>query len=199
MGVREASKLMRRNEAGMRRLRDHVESCDLCVAGLAIQCPVFPSMESDIPSEPPFGAPAQQEAKASLKAGEAVAASFGEWLNVSRGPGEPLFVWFLRASIAVRNLGRITDSQLESVRSASDLVAVMQSRMTLAPGDEGVLFAECWRCGGDVWVHKATAHWECQDCEGSGNVFTFVQEFDGIRFPESVRIVAKLSGVDLDA
>ncbi len=46
-------------------------------------------------------------------------------------------------------------------------------------------------------VHATRQFFHCFGCGESGDVFTFVQKFDKVTFPESVKIVAQKSGIPL--
>src|SRR3989344_8893325 len=40
--------------------------------------------------------------------------------------------------------------------------------------------------------------WHCFGCSRGGDHFTFIQEMEGVDFPEALRILAKLAGVELE-
>lgn len=47
-------------------------------------------------------------------------------------------------------------------------------------------------------VHQDKQIWHCFGCGKGGDVFSFVQEMEGLTFPEALRLLAKRAGVEVD-
>lgn len=47
-------------------------------------------------------------------------------------------------------------------------------------------------------VHQDKQIWHCFGCGKGGDIFSFVQEMEGLTFPEALRLLAKRAGVEVD-
>ena len=87
----------------------------------------------------------------------------------------------------------------EKVREASDIVRVVGEQLTLKPkGREFVglcPFHDDHSPSMAVIPHKQIFH--CFSCGAGGDVFTFVQKYHGMSFPEAMKFLAERAGVEL--
>lgn len=47
-------------------------------------------------------------------------------------------------------------------------------------------------------VHADKQIWHCFGCSKGGDIFTFIQEIEGLEFPEALKILAQRAGVEID-
>jgi DNA primase len=47
-------------------------------------------------------------------------------------------------------------------------------------------------------VHEEKQMWHCFGCSKGGDIFAFIQEIEGVEFPEALKILATRAGVQLD-
>ena len=94
-------------------------------------------------------------------------------------------------------MGRIPESIVDEIRERSDIVEVIASYVKLQ------------KRGGDFWaccpfhkektpsfkVSSSRQSFYCFGCNKGGNVFTFLQEFANLDFPEAVRTLARRAGI----
>lgn len=87
----------------------------------------------------------------------------------------------------------------EKVREASDIVRVVGEQLTLKPkGREFVglcPFHDDHSPSMAVIPHKQIFH--CFSCGAGGDVFTFVQRYHGMSFPEAMKFLAERAGIEL--
>jgi DNA primase len=98
-------------------------------------------------------------------------------------------------------LGRISDAQIEAVRQRADIVAVIGERVALEKKGRDYMA----RCPfhdektPSFSVNPQKQAWYCHgSCKKGGNVITFVQEFEKLKFPEAVRQLASRFGVHIE-
>ncbi|MGI6106923.1 MAG: DNA primase [Lachnospiraceae bacterium] len=88
---------------------------------------------------------------------------------------------------------------INEVRERNDIVDVIGSRIRLEKRGSNY-FAKCPFHNDDspsFCVSQARQTYHCFGCQKSGNVFTFLMEYDNISFPEAVRVLADRAGVQL--
>jgi DNA primase catalytic core len=94
-----------------------------------------------------------------------------------------------------------TDSDVERVRDATDLVALIGEHVALRPkGREHVgicPFHDDHRPSMAVVTHKGNAFFKCHSCGAGGDAFDFVQMYHKMDFPEALRFLADRAGVEL--
>ena len=87
-----------------------------------------------------------------------------------------------------------TDSDVERVRDATDLVALIGEHVALRPkGREHVgicPFHDDHRPSMAVVTHKGNAFFKCHSCGAGGDAFDFVKMFHKMDFPEALRFLA---------
>jgi DNA primase len=94
-----------------------------------------------------------------------------------------------------------TRDEIERVREATDLVALIGEHVALQPrGREHVglcPFHDDHRPSFAVVTHKAAAFYKCHSCGAAGDCFTFVQEYLRKEFGETLRFLADRAGIEL--
>lgn len=127
----------------------------------------------------------------------------------------PLFVLYLILTVEwgncancppleERTLGPLAnpnyDRQVQDVRAASDIVAVIQEYVPLQRKGRG-FWANCpfhkektpsFQVSPDKQIFK------CFGCGEGGDVFSFVMKYDGVDFPEALRLLAARAGIRLE-
>lgn len=90
-------------------------------------------------------------------------------------------------------LSRIPEGEIDKVKRNSNIVRVIQSRVVKVE-KRGSNYAACCPFHKEktpsFFVDPDKGVYNCFGCGASGDVFTFVQEYDNVSFPEAVRIVA---------
>jgi len=90
---------------------------------------------------------------------------------------------------------------IESVREATDLVALISGYVPLQPKGREWLglcpFHEDNKPSFTVVTHKQNSFYKCHACGASGDCFTFVQEYLKKDFSESIRFLAEQAGITL--
>lgn len=96
-------------------------------------------------------------------------------------------------------MGLIPPEQIEIVRERADIIAIIGERLSLT--QKGRQF---WACcpfhqekTASFSVHPDRQIYKCFGCQKGGNVFTFLQEYERVSFPEAVKIVADRLGIEL--
>jgi DNA primase len=96
-------------------------------------------------------------------------------------------------------MGRIPEQDVERVRDATDLVALVSERVALK--QKGRLF---WgNCPfhaektPSFKVDPATQLWHCFGCSRGGDVFGFVMEAEHVEFPDAVRLLAERAHIEI--
>lgn len=99
----------------------------------------------------------------------------------------------------IARMGRISDDDIQKVREASDLVALVGERTRVQQRGR-----EFWACcplhhekTPSFKMDPATQLWHCFGCGEGGDVFGFVMKLDDITFPEAVRKLAERARIDI--
>ncbi|MCE7883128.1 MAG: DNA primase [Actinobacteria bacterium ATB1] len=95
--------------------------------------------------------------------------------------------------------GRIPDSEVEAVRSASDLVTIASERMSLKRAGRSFkgLCPFHDEKTPSFSVNPEAGRYYCFGCGAGGDVFEFVRELDGLTFVEAVEALARRAGITL--
>ncbi len=94
----------------------------------------------------------------------------------------------------------VSEQTIDQVRSASDIVEVIGAVLPLKRRG-GNFFALCpfhHEKSPSFAVNPSKQIFHCYGCHKGGNVFTFLQEYEGIGFLEAVQRLAKRSGIPLE-
>lgn len=87
----------------------------------------------------------------------------------------------------------------ERVRAAVDIVDVIGQTLELRP--QGRNFVGLCPFHADkrpsFTVNPARQSWKCWPCDRGGDVFSFVQQRDGVSFPEALRTLAERAGIEM--
>lgn len=90
-------------------------------------------------------------------------------------------------------------SPVDEIKSRLDLIDVIQEYIQLKPG--GANFkAACpfhQEKTPSFMVSRAKQIWHCFGCGAGGDMFTFIQQIEGVEFAEALRILAKKANVTL--
>ncbi len=97
-------------------------------------------------------------------------------------------------------IGRDRASKTEQVRQASDIVDVVSSYVTLkrAGRDFRALCPFHNEKTPSFHVVPAKQIYKCFGCGAGGDVFKFIQQKEGVPFPEALEILARRAGIDLE-
>jgi DNA primase len=94
-----------------------------------------------------------------------------------------------------------TNSDIDRVREAADLVALIAEHIPLRPKGREHLglcpFHDDHTPSLTVVTHKGNAFYKCHSCGASGDVFNFVMDYHKMSFPETLRYLADRTGVTL--
>jgi len=96
-------------------------------------------------------------------------------------------------------INRYDDQIKEEIRARSDIAAVIGRYVTLK-GSGGSLKGLCpfhKEKSPSFHVNAAKGFFHCFGCGKGGDVFTFLQEIEGIEFPEALKILAEENGIEL--
>ncbi len=95
--------------------------------------------------------------------------------------------------------GRISDEEIQKVREASDLVALIGERSPLRQRGR-----DFWCCcpihnekTPSCKIDPSTQLWHCFGCGEGGDVFGFLMKVDGMSFPEAVQFLADKAHIAL--
>lgn len=95
-------------------------------------------------------------------------------------------------------MARFSEALLDQIRQRADLVQIVQERVSLQ--QKGRDWTGCCPFHEEktpsFYVNPAKQAWFCHgSCKRGGDVFTFVQEIEKVKFPEAVRLLAQRTGV----
>lgn len=93
----------------------------------------------------------------------------------------------------------ISDEEIQKVRDATDIAALVGETVMLRPRG-----ADLWGCcpfhhekSPSFHVVPERGRWKCFGCGKGGDCFTFVMERDNVDFPDAVRLLAERAGIEL--
>lgn len=96
-------------------------------------------------------------------------------------------------------MARISDEDIQKVREATDIVAIIGERVPLRQKGR-----EFWCCcpfhnekTPSCKIDPATQLWHCFGCGEGGDVFGFVMKSDDVTFPDAVRTLAERAHIDI--
>lgn len=96
---------------------------------------------------------------------------------------------------------RFGNSEVDQVRDATDLIALIGESIALRPkGREHVglcPFHDDHKPSLTVVTHKANAFYKCHSCGATGNAFNFVMDYHKMTFPEALKYLAERAGIKL--
>lgn len=93
----------------------------------------------------------------------------------------------------------MSESQVEQVKQKSDIVAIIDSRVKLSKSGRNFR-ANCPFHGEKTpsfFVSAELQTFKCFGCGEGGDVFTFLQKYEGMDFPEALEFLAQKAGVVL--
>lgn len=91
-------------------------------------------------------------------------------------------------------------SPVEEIKQRLDVAEVLSEYVKLLPSGTGRFKVLCpfhSEKTPSLMVSKERQGWHCFGCGKGGDVFTFVQEIEGVEFPEALRLLAKKANVEL--
>lgn len=92
-------------------------------------------------------------------------------------------------------------SDIDQVRQATDLVALIGEHLALRPKGREHMglcpFHDDHSPSLAVVTHKGAAFYKCHSCGAAGDCFTFVQDFHKMDFAEALRYLANRAGIEL--
>lgn len=91
------------------------------------------------------------------------------------------------------------DSQIEQVKQATDIVALIGERVKLTPAGRSLkgLCPFHNEKSPSFFVTPDIQIYKCFGCGASGDVLSFLQAYDGLTFPEALESLAKKAGITL--
>ena len=101
--------------------------------------------------------------------------------------------------MCIRDRAGISDEDIQKVRDASDLVAVIGERTPVKQKGR-----DFWCCcplhqekTPSFKIDPATQLWHCFGCGEGGDVFSFIMKTEDFNFPEAVRYLADRARIDI--
>jgi DNA primase len=94
----------------------------------------------------------------------------------------------------------MTGSPVQEIKSRLDIIDILQEYITLKPAGTHNFKALCPfhnEKTASFVVSKDKQIWHCFGCSKGGDIFTFVQEYEGMSFPEALRHLANRAGVKI--
>lgn len=98
------------------------------------------------------------------------------------------------------HLRQSRDDTKDQVKQASDIVEIIGNYIELKPSGHGRMKALCpfhSEKTPSFTVNRDSQTYFCFGCEKGGDVFTFLQEVDGLNFPEALQVLADKAGIQL--
>lgn len=96
---------------------------------------------------------------------------------------------------------RFPQAFIEKVRDASNLVDIISQYTQLKPSGGGLMgrcpFPDHQEKTASFSVSEAKQVYHCFGCQKSGNIFTFLQVYNGMNFPEAIEYLANRASIPL--
>ncbi len=93
----------------------------------------------------------------------------------------------------------MSSSEIEQVKQASDIIAEIGSRISLqrVGANYRALCPFHAEKSPSFYVNESLQRYKCFGCNESGDVFTFLEKYDGMTFAEALRHLAEKAGISL--
>src|SRR5690606_1057224 len=97
--------------------------------------------------------------------------------------------------------GLIPQQFIDDLSSRLDIVDILGARIRLKKS--GANYTACCPFHDEktpsmyIYTDPGNQHYHCFGCGAHGGVIQFVQEFDGLNFPETIEVLARQAGVDV--
>lgn len=98
-------------------------------------------------------------------------------------------------------MGHISDSDIQRVRDATDIVELIGERSRIQPRGR-----EAWCCcplhnekTPSFKIDPSTQLWHCFGCGEGGDIFAFIMKIDELSFPEAVRKLADRAHIEISS
>lgn len=92
-------------------------------------------------------------------------------------------------------------SDIQTIKDRIDVVQLISEYIPLKKA--GVNWKACCPFHGEktpsFMVNQERQFWHCFGCQKGGDIFTFIQEMEGLEFPEALKILANRAGVELSS
>ncbi|MCX7977778.1 MAG: DNA primase [Bdellovibrionaceae bacterium] len=96
---------------------------------------------------------------------------------------------------------RFSEDFIDRVREANNLVDIISQYTQLKPSGRGLMgrcpFPDHQERTPSFSVSETKQVYQCFGCKKAGNIFTFLRDFMGMSFPESVEFLARRAGIPL--
>lgn len=97
--------------------------------------------------------------------------------------------------------GRISKSFIDALIARSDIVDIIDSRLKLKKQGSNYRASCPFHNGNNKTsfsVNSNNQFYHCFNCGASGNVITFIMEYDGVEFVDAIETLAELQSVDIE-